>query len=142
MTLVRYNPYRNLVSLPRQLNRFFNDFGLDADFSDTVWSPNVDIAETDDQYELKAEIPGLSKKEIKISVENNVLTLSGEKKHEEETNKKNFHRIETSYGRFERSFQLPEQVKAEEIKARYNNGVLTVEIPKAEKVKPKEIAVS
>jgi len=142
MTLVRYNPYRNLVSLPRHLNSFFNDFGLDSNFSDTVWRPSVDIAETEDHYELKAEIPGLSKKEIKISVENNVLTLSGEKKHEEETSNKNYHRVETQYGRFERSFQLPEQVKAEEIKARYNNGVLTVEIPKAEKVKPKEIAVS
>ena len=84
MPLVRWNPYRNLVSLPKEVDHFFNDFGLTSDFSDTVWSPNVDISENEEQYEVKAEIPGLSKKDINVSVEDNVLKLSGEKKHEEE----------------------------------------------------------
>ena len=132
MTLVRWNPYRNLVSLPREVDHFFNNFGLTSDFSDMVWSPNVDISENEEQYKVKAEIPGLSKKDINVSVEDNVLKLSGEKKHEEESDNMNYHRVERSYGRFERTFQLPKQVKSEEIQAKYSNGVLTFKIPKAE----------
>ena len=112
MTLVRWNPYRNLVSLPREVDHFFNYFGLASDFSDMVWSPNVDISENEEQYKVKAEIPGLSKKDINVSVEDNVLKLSGEKKHEEESDNMNYHRVERSYGRFEITYQMPKQVKS------------------------------
>ena len=142
MSLIKWSPYRNLISLPDEIDHFFNGFGLDLNASDSVWSPSVDISETENQYEVKAEIPGLKKEDIKLSVEDNVLTLSGERKYENETEKKNYHRIERAYGKFERSFRLPREVDAGNIKANYKNGVLTVHIPKTETVKPKEIAVS
>jgi HSP20 family protein len=142
MSLIKWSPYRNLISLPDEIDRFFNGFGLDLNVSDSVWSPTVDISETENQYEVNAEIPGLKKEDIKLSVEDNVLTLSGERKVEKETDKKNYHRIEREYGKFERSFRLPKEVDAENIKAKYKNGVLTVQLPKTEAVKPKEIAVS
>jgi len=141
MTLTRWTPYRSLGTLPVDVDRFFNRF-WDYNESDTVWSPSVDISETEDKYEVKAELPGLDKKEINVAVENNVLRLSGERKHEEKKDDKNYHRIERFYGKFERTFRLPERVQAENIKAHYKNGVLTVEIPKAEELKPRGIEIS
>lgn len=142
MTLVRWNPLRTLNTLPSELDRFFGDFGLNYNDSDSVWRPTVDLSETEENYEVKAEIPGMDKKDIKVEVHDHVLTLSGEKKHEEKVDGKNYHRIERSYGKFERSFRLPKEVKAEEIKAKYENGVLIVDIPKVEEAKPKEISVA
>lgn len=133
---------RSLISLPNEIDRFFSDFGLDWKNSDSVWNPSVDLSETEDGYEIKAEIPGMNKKDIKISCRDNVLRLSGERKHEEDEKGKNYHRAERTYGAFQRSFRLPHEVKVEEINAKYRDGVLYVEIPKAEKAKPKEIAVS
>jgi HSP20 family protein len=142
MSLIRWNPYRNLAALPRDINRFFNDLGGDFWNSDTVWSPAVDITETEDGFEVKAEIPGMKKEEIKINYEDDMLTLAGERNHETEENGKNFHRIERRYGKFERRFHLPKNMKADSIKANYKDGVLTVSIPKSEEAKPKEIAIS
>ena len=142
MTLVKWTPRRGLTRFPDELNRFFDGFGSDWDNTDTTWSPSVDIAETETGYEVKAELVGLKKEEIKISVEDNVLKLSGEKKAEKEDKDKNYHYVERSFGHFERSFRLPKDVRAEEIKAKYKNGILSVEIPKSELVKPKEIPVS
>ena len=141
MSLVRYFPRKNLVTLPREIDRYFSNFGMDFESSDTVWKPSVDITETEESYELKAEIPGMDKKDIKISIQENVLVLSGEKRKEEVQDDKNYHRVERSYGKFERSFRLPHEVKADEVKAKYKDGVLSVEIPKAEEAKPKEISV-
>jgi len=142
MTLVRWNPMRSLISLPNEIDRFFDDFGLNVRDFDTVWRPHVDLSESENSYEVKAELPGMKKEDIKIEVHDNVLTLTGEKKQENKTDKKNYHRIERSYGRFERCFRLPKEVKAEEIKAKYKNGVLSIDIPKTEETKPKEIVVS
>ncbi|MFH1942155.1 MAG: Hsp20/alpha crystallin family protein [bacterium] len=142
MTLVRCKPMRNLVSLPNEIGRFFNDFGLNLGEQDTVWSPPVDVSETEKTYEIKAEMPGMDKKDIKVSFNDNVLTLSGEKNQEKDEKKKNYRRMERVYGRFERSFRLPLKVKSEEIKANYRNGVLTVEIPKDEEARVKEVVVS
>ena len=142
MTLVRWNPMRSLISLPNEIDRFFGDIGLDLKDFDTIWRPHVDLSESEDLYEVKAELPGMKKEDIKVEVHDNVLTLTGEKKQEEKSDKKNYHRIERSYGKFERSFRLPKKVKAEEIKARYKNGILTIDIPKVEEMKPKEITVS
>ena len=141
MQLVKFRPYRSLISLPEEVERFFSDLGFDAADSDTMWSPSVDLSESENTYEVKAEIPGMKKEDIRVSYEDDVLTLTGEKKQEKETKKKNYHRVERAYGRFQRSFRLPKTVNKDEIKAKYEDGVLTVEIPKTEAAKPKEIAV-
>ncbi|MBN2103136.1 Hsp20/alpha crystallin family protein [bacterium] len=140
--LVRLNPNRQLVSLPEEIDRFFNHWGFDFENSDSVWQPTVDIAESENNYELIAEIPGLSKNDIHIALEDGYLKLSGERKQEKETKNKNYHRTERVYGKFERSFRLPKEVNAEAIKADYKNGVLKIEIPKTEKAQPKQIAIS
>ena len=140
MKLVKYNPTRDMVTFSNVFDRFFDNFGYYE--SDVVWKPIVDLAENEDGYEVYAELPGLKKDEINISLKENVLTLTGEKKHEDESKKKNYHRIERRYGKFERSFHIPKNIKSEEIKAKFKNGVLTISIPKAEEAKPKEISVS
>jgi HSP20 family protein len=142
MSLIRWNANRGLASLADDAERFFRGYGLDEANFDTVWYPSVDVSETDNAYEVKAEIPGMKKDDIKVSLEDNVLTLKGERKEESETKKKNIQICERYYGRFQRSFRLPREVKSDGIKAAYKDGVLTVEIPKAEETKPKEIEVS
>ena len=143
MTLIRWNPYRHLASLPLDVDTFFDASRLGLGLNpDTEWSPSVDVVETGDGYELKAEVPGIKKEDIRISFEGGLLTLKGEKKQENEEKNRNYYKVERLYGRFERSFRLPEGIKADAIKARYDSGVLTVAIPKAEEAKPKEIAVT
>jgi HSP20 family protein len=141
MTLVRYNPMRHLAELPLDVETFFENYGLGLG-RDTVWNPSVDILETEDGYELKAEVPGLKKEDIQVSLEDGLLTIRGEKKQENETGKKNYHSVERVFGKFERSFRLPENVKGDAIHAKYDNGVLSIEIPKSEAAKPKQIEVS
>ena len=141
MKLVRYNPMRSLITIPREIERFFDDFGLRLD-SDRVWNPSVDISESEEGFEFKADLPGMKKEDINIALKENVLSISGEKSHVDEKENKNFHRMERSYGKFERSFRLPSHIKADEIKASFKNGVLSVKVPKAEEAKAKEIAVS
>jgi len=139
MTLVKYRPLSSLLSIDDDMRRFFN---LGNYESDTVWRPNVDIIDNEDSYELKAELPGLKKKDINISVEDGILKLSGEKKTEDEKKEKNYHLRESYYGKFERSFRLPQDAESDKIKAEFNDGVLEVIIPKSEKAKPKQIQVS
>jgi HSP20 family protein len=143
MTLVRWNPYRHLASLPLDLDTCFDPsrFGLGSN-AEADWSPSVDVSESEDGYEVKADVPGLQKQDIHISFESGLLTLKGEKKQEKEVKERNFHKVERSCGRFERSFRLPDGIKADAIKAKVDNGVLTISIPKAEEAKPKEIAVT
>ena len=140
--LVRWNPNRQLVSLPDEIDRFFDNLGFNCENCDSVWQPTVDISESEKQYEVIAEVPGLSKKDIHIAVEEGYLKLSGERKQEKEIEDKNYHRNERTYGKFERSFRLPKEVNAESIKAKYEKGVLKIEIPKTEKPQPKEIAIT
>jgi len=139
MTLVKYNPFRSLLSFEDEMKNFFNVGNYE---SDTVWYPNVDIIDNEDSYELKAELPGLKKKDINISVEDGVLKLSGDKRSEDEKKEKNYHLRESFYGKFERSFRLPQDVEFDNIKAEFKNGVLDILIPKSEKVKPKQIQLS
>ena len=143
MTLIRWNPYRSLATIPLDLDTIFDSprFGLGVNF-ETNWSPSVDVVETEEGYEVKAEVPGIKKEDIHISFENGLLTLKGEKKEESEKKTKNTHRVERAFGRFERSFRLPDGIRADAIKAKYDNGVLTIAIPKAEEAKPKQIAVT
>jgi HSP20 family protein len=105
------------------------------------WCPAVDISENGDNLFVDVEIPGMKKEDINISLENNVLSLQGEKKQEKEVKEENYHRWERNYGSFARSFELPVQVQSDKIKASYRNGVLHIELPKAEEVKPREIPI-
>jgi len=139
---------RERNDFPSLLSRFLNEpFGFDRWLSrpweedSVMWAPRVDVKETEDSYQFLADLPGLKKNEIKVSMTDNVLTLSGERKHEKEEKKEGRHFSERSYGQFCRSFQLPEKVKAEEIKANYKNGVLEITLPKADEVKPREIEI-
>ena len=145
MAIVKWNPGRDLVRAQDEFSRIFdNFFGNydDQDWFDGAWLPATDISENDNAIELKAELPGLKKEDIKISVYENVLSIQGEKKESSKTDKKNYHRIERSYGSFHRRFSLPAKVKGDQIKAEYKEGVLTLTIPKAEEVKPKQIEVN
>jgi len=152
MSLVRWNPARDLATWPsnlfgiqREMNRmfdnFFNSSDQGEDYALTAWSPAVDIAEHDDQYVVKMELPGVNKDEVKITLESNILTIRGEKKQEKETKKENYHRVERSYGSFQRSFTLPTTVKNDKIDAAFKDGILSISLPKAEEAKPKQIEV-
>jgi len=140
MSLVKYNPLRNFMTNAFDVDRFFDDFWFGD--TDSVWSPTVDIAENENSYEIKVDVPGMKKKDLNISFKDNVLTLSGEKKEEKEDKGKNFFRKERVYGKFQRSFRIPQDIDPEKIKAKYEDGVLTVEVPKTESTKAKEIAIN
>lgn len=136
-----------MVSLRDRMNRLFDDVFFRSDrredaWADGVWVPAVDMFETDDNVVIKAELPGLEKKDISLDFQNGVLTLKGERKSENEVKEENYYRREMSYGKFVRSFNLPVNVDAEKIKAEFKNGVLTVEVPKPEGHKPKQIKVN
>jgi len=150
MAITRWNPAtdltRDLDTMQKRMNRLFNDFfsGREGDGDELMpgaWNPAVDVVEHDDSFVIEAELPGMNKDDIKISVTNDVLTIRGEKKIEKEDKKKNYHRTERSYGSFSRTFALPGNVKAEKVDAEFNNGILTVTVPKSEEAKPKQIDV-
>jgi len=107
-----------------------------------AWQPSVDISETDDEIIVKAELPGLTHDDVNISLTDNVLTLKGEKKQEKEDKGENYHRVERSYGSFQRTFTLLSSVQSENTKATFKNGILTINIPKTEEAKPKEIKIN
>jgi len=146
MALIRWSPFRDLVSIQDEMNRLFNDYfskPLSEGKEGTIlWNPTVDISETKDDVVVSAEFPGMKKEDIKISLQDNVLTLMGEKKQDKEEKNKNYHRIERSYGVFQRSFVLPATVQSDKVNANYKDGVLSITLPKAEEAKPKEIEIS
>jgi HSP20 family protein len=145
MTLVRWDPFRELESVSDRLNRVFARPTLSTSAREALtvadWMPTVDISETDSEYLIKAELPEVKKEEVKVTVENGVLTLQGERRQEKEEKGKKFHRVERSYGSFVRSFTLPESVDDSAVKAEYKDGMLNLHLPKTEKVKPKSIDV-
>jgi HSP20 family protein len=106
------------------------------------WVPTVDVSETDGEYQIKAEIPDVKKEDVKVTVEDGVLTIQGERKQEKEEKGKKYHRVERSYGSFIRSFTLPDLVDEEKVKAEFKDGVLNLRLPKSEKAKPKAIEVT
>jgi HSP20 family protein len=151
MTLVRWNPARELLNVDRELKRMFNSFenrfgfGKDTDseeYESAVWMPLTDIVENKDSYTLRLDLPGVEKKDVKISYSNGELQISGERKEEKEEKDSKFHRVERSFGRYYRSFRLPEKIKDDQIKAEFKNGSLNILIPKADEIKPKEIEIS
>ena len=128
----------------REVDRVFDRFfGQGAAQGMTVWAPAVDVRETNDELQVTAELPGLAPQDVNVTVENGVLTISGEKKQEvrEGTEDSNYYLYERRYGRFERSFSLPRAVNAEQVKARFDNGVLTIALPKAEAAKPRKVQI-
>jgi HSP20 family protein len=149
MTLVRWDPFHDLASIQSRMNRIFDDTfrgqrgGAEDDWAlGGNWAPAVDIFEQNGNIVLKAELPGIDPKDVDIRVENNVLSLRGERKFESEVNRENCHRVERAYGTFSRSFTLPNVVNTEKIKADYHDGVLQVTLPQKEEAKPKQISIS
>ncbi|MFO7830579.1 MAG: Hsp20/alpha crystallin family protein [Desulfuromonadaceae bacterium] len=143
MSLVRWDPWREMEEFVDRYNRALSERqegGQDV-MSKGDWSPRVDITETDDEFTIKAEIPEVSKDDVKVKVENGILMIHGERKQEEEEKGKTFHRIERHYGAFNRSFTLPETVDQENVKASFKDGVLSIRLQKVKDAKPKAIDV-
>ena len=126
----------------RFYNPFFAPLQAKTEASTYDWAPSVDVSETDDTFEVRAELPGVAKDDLHVSVKDNLLTLSGEKRQEEVDDTQNYRRVERRYGSFQRSFTLPPEVATDNIKAEYTDGVLTLSIPKPEVTKPTEIPIT
>lgn len=147
MNLVKWDPFRELESVSSSLNRFFGRTPASGGsgvgwLAEADWAPTVDISETDKQYLIKAEIPGVQKADVKVTVEDGMLTIRGERKQEKEEKGEKFHRIERSYGSFMRSFRLPEDADAAAVKAEFRDGMLNVSVDKSARAKPKAIEVA
>ena len=144
MAIVRWDPFRELETLQGRMGRLFEDAmgrSGDHDLTDRGWMPKVNIYEDENEIEVTAELPGIAEKDIDIKVENNVLSLKGEKKIMKEKEYGTYHMVETSYGAFNRSFTLPGTVDQAKITANYENGILNIGLPKKEETKPKSISV-
>ena len=146
--LTRWTPAGDVLRdrLDRLFGQAFGDYLTPAtvgseDVSTRRWAPAVDIRETDEALSLVAELPGLKREDVTITLENSVLTISGERKFEKDTKEENYHRIERSYGSFARSFTLPNNVKPEQVQATFKDGVLTITLPKVEEAKPRKIEI-
>jgi HSP20 family protein len=141
--LIRWNPFREVSTLQQDMNKLLEGFTsrLTPTEINAVWSPVVDIYEDTGNYVLKAELPGLTKDDIELSLENRTLTLRGERKMEKDVKEDEYHVIERSYGRFVRTFTLPTFIEQEKISANFKEGILEVVLPKAEEVKPKLIPI-
>lgn len=145
MPVVRWRPlddFQNLrKDMDRRLNRFYRSMAEDSEGVCECY-PMVDIEETNDEFIIYAELPGVSKDDVKINLADDTLTLSGEIKEPENRENRKFHRVERSYGKFQRSFYVPVQIQGDKVKASFKDGILMVNMPKKEEVKPKEISIS
>lgn len=144
-SVIRWNPASASLSSRDPFFRLVDNFlanGMSEDVANRTWTPPVDIQETEEGYRLTAELPGLTKEDIQITLEDTVLRLSGERKFEKNANKDSYHRIERVYGTFTRAFTLPSQVNGDGVKASFENGVLTLLVPKAEQARPRKITIS
>ncbi|WP_130470919.1 Hsp20/alpha crystallin family protein [Candidatus Magnetaquicoccus inordinatus] len=139
--LVNYDPFRNVRMLQNEINRLFDRDFDDANSMMSQWPLRVDIREEADHLLLLADLPGVEQKDIKLHVENNQLTISGERKMEDEKKRDSFHRIERMYGNFSRTFQLGNNTNPEKIQATFKNGVLEIVLPKREEAKPRSIEI-
>lgn len=147
MSITRYDPFRDLRTLQDEVNRLFStnfsrSFGDDDGIARGAWTPGVDIYENKDEIVLEAELPGMNREDFELTVENNVLTLRGERRFEKRDEGDNYHRVERSYGSFTRSFTLPQTVAADTATAEYKNGVLRVVLKKREEVKARRIEIA
>ncbi|MBC7795493.1 MAG: Hsp20/alpha crystallin family protein [Pyrinomonadaceae bacterium] len=144
MNIVRYDPFRELRGLQDEVNRLFmTSFGRgdNEQMSHGSWLPSVDISETQNEIVIEAELAGLKPEDVEISIENNTLTLRGERKLEKKEQSDNYHRVERSYGSFTRSFTLPRTVSGDEANAEFNHGVLKIALPKREETKARKIEI-
>jgi len=145
MAIIRWDPFRDIITLREKMNRLFEDAvtarGEEKDMISSTWTPSVDIFETENALILTAEVPGVDENNIEIKIEDNTLSLKGDRIFEKETSEENYHRIERSYGSFYRSFTLPRNVDQEKIKAEHDNGVLRITMPKKPESKPKTVKV-
>ncbi len=141
--LIRYDPFDEIVPRLNRMDRLFNRLfeTTEEPMLTAKWAPVADVLETKDAYIVRAELPGFEEKDINIEIENNVLTLKGERKFEKKTEEKDFRRIERNYGEFMRTFTLPPNVLTEKITAAYANGIIEVIVPKKEEAKPKKITL-
>src|SRR2546429_5472696 len=145
-TLTRWEPLQEMEEFQNRLSTLFGRPQRRGNGREEItlpeWTPLADIAEDEKEYLIKAELPELRKEDVKVTVENGVLTISGERKFEKEEKKKKYHRVERGYGSFVRTFALPEDADANKVKAQFKQGMLEVHLPKNEKAKPKQIEVN
>jgi HSP20 family protein len=137
----RGNVFNELSGMQQEMNRLFDEFFGEQRAEEGSWMPSVDVSETQTETVVRAELPGMTQDDIELNLQENVLTLKGEKKQEKKEEGENFHRVERTYGSFSRSFSIPAGVKAEDIKATFKDGVLKITLPKPEEVRPKKIEV-
>lgn len=145
--LARWDPFRDMASLHERIDHLFEDTltrlrGEVGAFEGATWTPAVDIVETENEIVLKADLPGIDPKDVEINVENDTLSLRGERNYEKDVKEKGYRRVERAYGSFVRSFTLPGTVDSEKIEAEYKNGVLEIKLPKRAEAKPKQIKVA
>ncbi|HKS75547.1 MAG TPA: Hsp20/alpha crystallin family protein [Terriglobales bacterium] len=144
--LTRWDPFREFTTLQDRMNRLFRDSygseGRDEALTTSTFAPAVDVYEDEHNVTLKVEVPGIDEKDIDVRIENNTLTVHGERKFEKEEKEENFRRVESSYGSFTRTFTLPQTVDAEKVSANYDKGVLKITLPKKAEAKPKQIKVN
>jgi HSP20 family protein len=139
----RWDPFRDLMSIQNELNRLFGRTyaGTEPGSGGSSWMPPLDVFETDEKFVVKMELPGVSPDEVEVSVEDSTLTVRGERRFYQDVSEEAFRRVERHFGSFTRSLSLPPTANPDGIEARFDNGVLTVEVPKAEQAKPKKITV-
>ena len=147
MNLVKWDPFRELEDVSTRLNRIFGRFPARAESGNQMlavadWAPSVDISETGTAYLIKGEIPGVKKEDVKVTIENRMLTIQGERKQEKEEKGKKFHRVECSYGSFMRSFQMPDDADENNVKAEFKDGMLNVTLAKSAKAQQKAKAIN
>lgn len=146
MSIVRFNPVSDVLTMQNEMNRMLQNFfpsrRLNGDEESGVWRPAVDIHEDSDSYTIDAELPGLKKEEVSINYQDGSLSISGERRYESGGEGKNSHRLERFYGKFYRSFSFPAPVDGDRIQASYNDGVLRISVPKTEDVKPRRIEIA
>ncbi|MBC7363251.1 MAG: Hsp20/alpha crystallin family protein [Candidatus Aminicenantes bacterium] len=146
MAITKWDPFKDIMILRDRMNRLFEDLVTSPRFEDSeliqsTWSPAVDIYETENELVLTAELPGIDEKDVEIKIEDNTLSIKGERKFEKETKEENYHRIERAYGSFFRSFSLPNYVDQEKISAEFENGLLKIHMPKKPEVKPRKVKI-
>jgi HSP20 family protein len=152
MAIVRWNPMRDLMSIEKEFSNVFNNFerkfGLgeidketEQEYNNAVWMPLTDISENENGYFLKLDLPGIKKEDVKINYHNGQLTIGGERKQETEEKNAKFSRVERTFGKYFRSFSLPEKIKENEIDAEFSNGQLKITIPKSEEARHKQIEI-
>lgn len=145
MAIIRWTPFTDMVTLREKMNRLFEDMftgrSEDKDLTASTWAPSVDIYETESELVMTAEIPGIDEKDVEIKIEDNTLTLKGERKFEKETKEENYHRIERSYGSFYRAFTLPNSIDPDKIQAEHENGILKITMPKRQELKPRKVKI-